>query len=122
MAKIVITDKEGCKQIITLPNDVANVEIVAEGIQVKTVLPKTGQYGYERATVNTIVMLNEIANRDCSPEVTLTAGEWDANGWTSRTDAMLYITNNGRIMARNQTLGYASTEKPVATKPWTRGK
>jgi hypothetical protein len=110
---IIITAVDGTEKELTI-DGASMITVKTDSMITRVTLPKHGVTG----SVHTQVALGHTYD---TPEVSLFVGEQDADKlfkWA--TSAMFYITTSGRIMARNTTPGYASTDKPVATKPWIR--
>lgn len=113
MNKIIITLKDGSHQVIILPEETSEVSIETSQLKVNEDITNS---------VVHVVATQDNINNGYTPMVYLTIGETDEEGFRTRMDAMMYATYNGRILAKNATLGYANTEKPISTKPWIRGK
>ena len=101
---------------VAVPEGASEVIVMMQGTTVSIEPPN------EHCTEGTIavgVAMNRLSAKTAPPMVLLSAydsGDNDMCLW--KTQALMYITGNGRIMGKNQTLGYANNEKPLAPKPW----
>jgi hypothetical protein len=113
---IIITAVDGTEKELTI-DGASIITVKTEDMITRTTLPREGVIG----SCHTQLVIKE--HMYDMPEVSLFVGEQDADkAFKWATSAMFFVTTSGRILARNTTLGYASTEKPVATKPWIRSE
>lgn len=121
MAKIIIVHKDMSSEVIEAA-DIIAVSVEGGGMLTEVRPPQRTELGQTQGSVYVNVAHNELADPNNPPEVFYTIGDKEGTMWNTITSARVYGTYNGRIMGVNNTLGFGSTEKPLATKPWVRGQ
>jgi len=111
-------NQHGHIKLVEVPEDTMCIKIeINDSITNSIVINDEGRVP---GSVSTEVIVDGATYNFDTPETALSIGKMDEEGYLWRTEAVLYATDNGRLLAQNQTQGYSSTPKPVATKPWTR--
>jgi hypothetical protein len=116
--KLMVVLNDGSTQELSVPAEARVITLNTDsGLGAVIELPGAMRNGFVHTTIET-----DKCNTQNLPDVSVCVGEKDDKGFIWRSDAMMYVTPNGRIIGKNRTYGYASTEKPLSTKPWNRDK